>query len=72
MLLVSGVGGWDATAQLSGAVIAAGTLVVDTNVKKVQHPSGGQGLPLRRLHHAPHAPIGPTLINALGLLVTIR
>ena len=41
MLLVFGVGGWAATAQLSGAVIAAGTLVVDTNVKKVQHPSGG-------------------------------
>ena len=41
MLLVFGVGGWAATAQLSGAVIAAGTLVVDTNVKKVQHPTGG-------------------------------
>jgi lysylphosphatidylglycerol synthetase-like protein (DUF2156 family) len=34
MLLVFGVGGWGATAQLSGAVIAAGTLVVDTNGKR--------------------------------------
>ena len=40
ILLVFGVGSWAATAQLSGAVIAAGTLVVNTNVKKVQHPSG--------------------------------
>ncbi len=41
IFLVAGVGGWAATTELSGAVIAAGTLVVDTNVKKVQHPTGG-------------------------------
>ena len=29
------------TIELSGAVIASGTLVVDSNVKKVQHPTGG-------------------------------
>jgi len=40
-LLVFGVGGWAATTQLSGAVIASGKLVVDTNVKKIQHPTGG-------------------------------
>lgn len=40
-LLVVGVGGLAAMTRLSGAVIAAGRLVVDTNVKKVQHPSGG-------------------------------
>jgi len=40
-LLIGGVGGWAATTEFSGAVIAAGTLVVDTNVKKVQHPTGG-------------------------------
>ncbi|HYF53143.1 MAG TPA: HlyD family type I secretion periplasmic adaptor subunit [Salinarimonas sp.] len=40
-VLVFGVGGWAATAQLAGAVIAPGTVVVDTNVKKVQHPTGG-------------------------------
>ena len=32
---------WGTMAQLSGAVIASGTLVVDSNVKKVQHPTGG-------------------------------
>ena len=35
ILLVGGVGGWAAT------LIASGSLVVDSNVKKVQHPSGG-------------------------------
>jgi membrane fusion protein, type I secretion system len=40
-VLVVGVGGWGATAVISGAVVASGSLVVDTNVKKVQHPTGG-------------------------------
>lgn len=39
--LVVGIGGWSALAHLSGAVIAPGTVVVDTNLKKVQHPTGG-------------------------------
>jgi HlyD family secretion protein len=29
------------TTELSGAVVAPGSLVVETNVKKVQHPTGG-------------------------------
>jgi HlyD family secretion protein len=41
LVLVGGVGGWAATAVISGAVVASGSLVVDTNVKKVQHPTGG-------------------------------
>ncbi len=41
LLMVGGVGGWAATTQLAGAVIAPGTIVVDSNVKKVQHPTGG-------------------------------
>src|SRR3954462_3729954 len=40
-VLVCGVGGWASKTEISGAVIAPGTLVVDTNVKKVQHPTGG-------------------------------
>jgi len=39
--LVIGLGGWASTAQISGALIAQGSIVVDTNVKKVQHPTGG-------------------------------
>ena len=41
LLMTAGVGGWAATTELSGAVIAPGQLVVDSNVKKVQHPTGG-------------------------------
>jgi HlyD family secretion protein len=41
VLLVGGIGGWAATSQLTGAVIAPGTLVVESNIKKVQHPTGG-------------------------------
>ncbi|MES0385775.1 MAG: HlyD family type I secretion periplasmic adaptor subunit, partial [Hyphomicrobium sp.] len=40
-ILVGGVGSWAATTDIEGAVIASGVLVVDTHVKKVQHPSGG-------------------------------
>lgn len=39
--VVVGVGGWAGTTDISGAVIASGTVVVDSNVKKVQHPTGG-------------------------------
>src|SRR5262247_1472791 len=41
VLLIGGVGGWATTTQLTGAVIAPGTLVVESNIKKVQHPTGG-------------------------------
>ena len=40
-LLVVGLGGWAATTEFAGAVIAQGQVVVDSNVKKVQHPTGG-------------------------------
>jgi len=46
-LLVGGIGGWAATSEFAGAVIAQGQLVVDTNVKKVQHPTGGVVAELR-------------------------
>jgi HlyD family secretion protein len=39
--LAGAVGGWAATTALSGALIASGSIVVDSNVKKVQHPIGG-------------------------------
>ena len=39
--VVIGFGSWVAIAELSGAVVASGSLVVDSNVKKVQHPTGG-------------------------------
>jgi HlyD family secretion protein len=41
LVLAVGFGGWASTAQISGALIAPGSVVVDSNVKKVQHPTGG-------------------------------
>jgi len=41
LVLVVGIGGWAYTSEFAGAVIAQGSLVVDTSVKKVQHPTGG-------------------------------
>jgi HlyD family secretion protein len=43
VLLVSAVvgGGWAALVPLSSAVVLPGTLVVESSVKKIQHPTGG-------------------------------
>jgi HlyD family secretion protein len=41
VLLAGGLGGWASTAEISGALIAPGAIVVESNVKKVQHPTGG-------------------------------
>ncbi len=39
--MVGGVGVWAARTELAGAVIASGLVVVESSVKKVQHPVGG-------------------------------
>jgi len=41
LVIAGGFGGWASTVQISGALIAPGSVVVDSNVKKVQHPTGG-------------------------------
>lgn len=41
LLMVGSVAGWAGTTDIAGAVIAPGAVVVDSNVRKVQHPSGG-------------------------------
>ena len=41
LVLVAGLGGWSAITELSGAIVAPGAVVVDSHVKKVQHPTGG-------------------------------
>ncbi|MCX8999711.1 HlyD family type I secretion periplasmic adaptor subunit [Rhizobiaceae bacterium BDR2-2] len=41
VVLVGGVGTWAAATNLAGAVVASGHFVVDSYVKKVQHPTGG-------------------------------
>ena len=41
VILIGGVGVWAGVTEISGALIAPGTVVVESNVKKVQHPTGG-------------------------------
>ncbi len=41
LFLTGGVGVWAGTMQIAGALIAPGTIVVNSNVKKIQHPTGG-------------------------------
>ena len=41
LLLTAGLGGWAASTEFVGAIVATGTIVVNSNVKKVQHPTGG-------------------------------
>src|ERR1700755_217829 len=41
LLLAGGLGGWGSPVPISGALIAPGQVVVESNVKKVQHPTGG-------------------------------
>jgi len=41
LLLVGCFGGWATISELAGAVIASGTVIVETVDKKVQHPTGG-------------------------------
>src|SRR5262244_1777619 len=40
-LLVGVIGSWAASTHITGAVIGPGTVMVESNVKKVQHPTGG-------------------------------
>ena len=41
IVVATGAGAWTAATELSGAIIATGSLVVESNIKKVQHPTGG-------------------------------
>jgi multidrug efflux pump subunit AcrA (membrane-fusion protein) len=61
-LLVIGLGGWATTARISGALIAQGSIVVDTNVKKVQHPTGGVVGELF-VHDGDHVKAGDVLLR---------
>lgn len=39
--LAGGIGVWAGSVDIAGAVLASGSVVVDSSVKKVQHPTGG-------------------------------
>lgn len=62
LVLFGTVGIWAATAQLSGAVIAAGTVVVETNVRRIQHPTGGVVADIR-VRDGDHVAAGDVLVS---------
>ena len=62
LLVGAGVGGWAATTEIAGAVIASGRLIVDSSVKKVQHPTGGSVAELR-VHEGDRVTAGEILIR---------
>jgi HlyD family secretion protein len=61
-LLAFGLGGWASTAEISGALIVQGDVVVDSNIKKVQHPTGGVVGQLF-VHDGDHVKAGQILIS---------
>ena len=60
--LVFGIGGWASTVPLEGAVVAQGSIVVDSNVKKVQHLSGGIVKEIR-VREGDHVKAGDILVR---------
>ena len=61
-VLAFGLGGWASTAEISGALIVQGDIVVDSNIKKVQHPTGGVVGKLF-VHDGDHVKAGQILIQ---------
>jgi HlyD family secretion protein len=61
-IVVLGFGGWAATGKISAALIAEGSVGVDSNVKKVQHPTGGVVGEIY-VHDGDHVTVGQVLIR---------
>lgn len=61
-VLVLGCGGWAATAELAGAIIAHGSVVVERHVQKVQHRDGGI-IAAINVRNGDHVEAGATLIR---------
>jgi HlyD family secretion protein len=62
LFLVLCVGGWAATTNIAGALIAPGSLVVGSHVKEVQHPTGGIVAELR-VHDGDRVKDGDVLVR---------
>ena len=64
ILLIVGVlgGGWFALVPLAGAVVVPGNLVVQSNVKTIQHPTGGVVAEIR-VHNGIHVGAGDLLVR---------
>jgi HlyD family secretion protein len=62
VLLIGGLGVWASTAEISGALIAPGSIVVESSVKKVQHPTGGVVGEVRA-HDGDHVKAGDIVVR---------
>src|SRR5437868_4305954 len=64
ILLIAGVlgGGWLALVPLAGAVVVPGDLVVQSNVKSIQHPTGGVVAEIK-VHDGMHINAGDLLVR---------
>jgi HlyD family secretion protein len=64
ILLIAGVlgGGWFALMPLAGAVVVPGNLVVQSNVKTIQHPTGGVVAEIK-VHDGMHVDAGELLVR---------
>ncbi len=65
LVLLPGIGGWATLTQVSAAVIAPGQLVVESDVKKVQHPTGGV-IGEIRVHEGSRVKAGDVLVRLDG------
>jgi membrane fusion protein, type I secretion system len=62
LLLIGGIGSWAATTEIAGAVLASGRVVVETNHRKGQHPTGGV-VSLINVKSGDHVKAGALLIR---------
>ncbi|MBU6462104.1 MAG: HlyD family type I secretion periplasmic adaptor subunit [Bradyrhizobium sp.] len=62
VFLVGGLGVWASTAEISGALIAPGSIVVESSIKKVQHPTGGVVGEVRA-HDGDHVKAGDIVVR---------
>lgn len=67
IVLTLGLGGWATTTEIAGAVIATGTVVVESSVKKVQHPTGGIVGELL-VHDGDHVKAGDVVVRLDGTI----
>lgn len=65
VLLIGSFGLWAATAQINGAIIAPGLVVVDRNRQTVQHPEGGVVVAIA-VHEAQFVRAGDLLLQLDG------
>ncbi|WP_418593247.1 HlyD family type I secretion periplasmic adaptor subunit [Ponticoccus sp. (in: a-proteobacteria)] len=62
LILVGGFGTWAATTNISGAIVASGSIEVDQNRQVVQHPDGGVVAEIR-VREGDTVEVGDTLIR---------